>query len=60
MIKFQLYIDKKKEHRWRLISSNGKIVADCAEGYKQRASCVKAVNKIIGKIVFDKFKIVDA
>lgn len=44
--KIQIYKDKKKEYRWRLKAPNGKIVADGAEGYKNRSNLKKHVSKI--------------
>lgn len=37
----EFYIDRKGEHRWRLWSRNGRIVAECGEGYKTYASAKK-------------------
>lgn len=34
MIEF--YKDENKEWRWKVVASNGKIVADSAEGYKNK------------------------
>jgi len=42
----EVYLDKKKEYRWRLISSNGKIMADSGEGYKKKTACVKALDRV--------------
>ncbi len=44
--RFVVYQDRKKEWRWRLVASNGKIVADSAEGYKKKAHAVKMINRI--------------
>ena len=33
--------DVKKQWRWHLIAPNGRIVADCCEGYKRKNACVK-------------------
>ena len=33
----QYYKDTKGEWRWRLKASNGRIIADSAEGYKNEA-----------------------
>lgn len=38
---FQFYQDKANEWRWRLRDGNQEIVADSAEGYKQKADCEK-------------------
>jgi len=41
--KFELYQDATREHRWRLVAANGRIVADSGEGYKTKAGAEKAV-----------------
>jgi uncharacterized protein YegP (UPF0339 family) len=46
--RFEVYKDAKNEWRWRLISSNGNIIADSGgDGYKNRIDCIaglKATN----------------
>ena len=37
--KVDFYKDSKKEWRWRLIASNGRVLADCGEGYKRKIDC---------------------
>lgn len=44
--KFVLYRDGAGEFRWRLVSSNGNIVADCAEGYRHRSDALRIVEAI--------------
>lgn len=44
---FEIYRDKKKEYRWRLVASNGKVVGDSAEGYKRKASVLSVLNKLV-------------
>lgn len=34
---FRFYQDSHGDWRWRLVSANGRTVADSAEGYKRRA-----------------------
>ena len=41
-----IYKDKKGEWRWRLESSNGRIMADSGEGYKTRAGCLRAIKRV--------------
>lgn len=53
-----VYRDRKREFRWRILHRNGRIVADSAEGYVRRASCVRSVKNLAkalsgAKIVFD-------
>jgi uncharacterized protein len=59
MLKFEIYLDKKKEFRWKLLSSNGNVIADSGEGYKRRSSCKKSLLKMIAKISLDNFKIIE-
>lgn len=40
--KFELYRDKAKKWRWRLVASNGRIVADSGQGYRSKGACVDA------------------
>jgi uncharacterized protein YegP (UPF0339 family) len=39
----EIYKDAKGEFRWRLRARNGRIIADSAEGYKQRADLIAAI-----------------
>lgn len=36
MWKFDVYRDARRQFRWRLKASNGRIVADSGEGYSDR------------------------
>ncbi len=38
------YVDAAGEHRWQVIATNGRIVADCAEGYTSRAMAEKGLD----------------
>lgn len=38
--------DAKGEWRWRLKTSNGKIIADSGEGYKNEADCKAAIEHV--------------
>lgn len=37
--KWELYEDKKGEHRWRRTATNGNIVGAACEGYTQKKNC---------------------
>ena len=39
-----VYRDTIGEWRWKLKATNGKIIADSAEGYKRERSAVNAAN----------------
>ncbi|MBR6921872.1 MAG: YegP family protein [Clostridia bacterium] len=40
--KFQVYVDKAGEYRFRLKATNGEIIA-VSEGYKAKASCLNGI-----------------
>lgn len=44
--KCHIYQDDAGEWRWRLKSSNGRIVADSGEGYTKKQGAAKAWNQI--------------
>lgn len=46
---FVLYRDKAGEHRWKLVASNGRIVADSGEGYKTKTGARHAAEALKGK-----------
>jgi uncharacterized protein YegP (UPF0339 family) len=43
---FHIYRDDAKEYRWRLRARNGRIIADCGEGYKTRRAMLEAIKLI--------------
>ncbi len=45
-LKFETYQDARKEHRWRLKSSNGQIIATSGQGYKDKRDCKSAIDRI--------------
>lgn len=46
--KIELYRDGALQWRWRFIAANGRILADSAEGYKERADAVKGALAVTG------------
>lgn len=44
-IHFEVY---KSVHQWywRLVAKNGKTIADGSEGYKTKAGCLKAIERV--------------
>lgn len=44
-MKFVVYRDAAGEYRWRLVASNGKVVAS-GEGYKNKADCLSTIASI--------------
>ncbi len=45
-MKFEVYKDKKGEHRWRLRHGNGNILATSSEGYAAKASAMKCIENV--------------
>ena len=43
---FEVYEDKKKEHRWRLKAKNGQVIASSSEGYADKAGAEKSVELV--------------
>lgn len=51
---FEVYQDRKKQWRWRLLAKNGKIVADSSESYTRMSDAVRAaatVKKAVRELV---------
>ena len=36
---FELFVDNADQWRWRLVHTNGNIIADSGEGYASRQKC---------------------
>jgi uncharacterized protein YegP (UPF0339 family) len=43
---FELYKDRGEEWRWRLVASNGNIVADSAEGYASKQGAERGIRSV--------------
>ena len=43
--KFEIYLDKGGEYRFRLKARNGEIIA-VSEGYKAKASCINGIESV--------------
>lgn len=43
--KFEMYVDKAGEYRFRLKARNGEIIA-ASEGYKAKASCLNGIESV--------------
>ena len=44
--KLEIYKDARAEWRWRLKSSNGRIIATSGEGYTRQHDCEEAQKKV--------------
>ena len=51
--KFHVYKDEFEEWRWRLVSSNGKIIATSGEGYRAKKSCTDGIDLVKASINAD-------
>jgi uncharacterized protein YegP (UPF0339 family) len=58
-LKIVKYVDKKKNHRWSIRSRNGRIIADCAEGYTTAAMRDKGLAALLIAVHKGDFKQVD-
>ena len=38
-MKFEIYLDKALEYRWRVTAKNGEIIGASSEGFKRRIDC---------------------
>lgn len=45
-MQFEVYKDKKGEHRWRLRHGNGNILATSSEGYSAKAGAMKCIDNV--------------
>jgi len=43
---FELYQDRASEWRWRLVASNGNIIADSAEGYASKQGAKRGIQSV--------------
>jgi uncharacterized protein YegP (UPF0339 family) len=41
--KFVVYKDKSEEFRWKLVHTNGQIIANSGEGYKVKANALNGI-----------------
>ena len=47
-----VYRDSQGEWRWRVRADNGEIVADSAEGYRNRADCLEMAGRLFAAAAF--------
>lgn len=48
---FEIYPDRVGKWRWRLVSHNGKTVADSGEGYARSANVRRAIRELREEIL---------
>ncbi len=49
-----LYRDRRHEWRWRVVASNGRILADSGEGYRRIGSCLRIVRSLFPGLRVDR------
>jgi len=57
--KLEFYKDKKKQHRWRLVASNGDIIACSGEGYTRKENAEKGWISLCKKVKAGSFMVID-
>lgn len=57
LLEFHPYEDVRGEFRWRLVASNGRIMADSSEGYTRAEDRDDALQHIIDSIQTSEFYI---
>lgn len=45
-VRMEIYRDRQRLWRWRLVAANGRIFADSAEGYANRSNAKRAANRV--------------
>ena len=45
--KFLVYKDKSGEFRWKLVHTNGQVIADSGEGYKAKAGATNGIKSVL-------------
>ncbi len=58
-MKFQIYIDKAGEFRWRLKADNGRIMADSGEGYSTKSNAKRAARNLRRGLRFGRVRYED-
>jgi len=51
----EVYQDKKKEFRFRIVHRNGRIICNSGEGYKQKSSMKKALIRLAAAVVTNNY-----
>jgi uncharacterized protein YegP (UPF0339 family) len=44
--RFELFVDAADEWRWRLVASNGNIIADSGEGYTSKQGAERGIESV--------------
>ena len=44
--KFEVYKDKSQEYRWRLVHTNGQVIANSGEGYTSKINATNGIKSV--------------
>ena len=47
---YRVFKDEAGEWRWHLRASNGRIIADSGEGYRDRGDCLHGIERVKGSV----------
>ena len=57
-MRIEIYMDKAKEFRWRIVADNGNKIADSGEGYSTQSNARRAVRRLKWNILKAKTSII--
>jgi uncharacterized protein YegP (UPF0339 family) len=46
MTHYVVYQDQQNQWRWRLVAANNRVIADSAEGYWNKADCLRGIDLV--------------
>lgn len=59
MARLEIYKDNAGEFRWRLVAKNGRIIADCGEGYSTASNARRAARRLIYHVnAIERFSVI--
>lgn len=56
-LKYEMYRDPRNDWRWRLVASNGNIIANSGEGYKNKSACEDGIRSVQASYMTDVIEI---
>jgi uncharacterized protein YegP (UPF0339 family) len=45
---YYIFKDRVGDYRWHLKAANGRVIADSAEGYRNKSDCLAAIQLVKG------------
>lgn len=59
MLKFQIFYDRKKEFRWRLLGKNNRVIAVAGESFTRKANCKKSIKALTSPLIAAASQVVE-